>query len=110
MTNHCRGCTNCVTDARDMLEGFLKNPPETTSQISVECYKTCVRLAWRVEQTDDHSDAGWHLQVLLDGWGDAECLERVRKFERENPVEYPRYLRFLQETIERARKNLEPDS
>lgn len=84
-------------DAWDLLAGALNRPPETVTHADVE-------------QTEDHDDAGWFLELLLDGDGDPHFTERAARFERENIVDYPRHLCFMQEIIERGCKVIEPDT
>lgn len=110
MSNTCRGCTNAVNDAWDIVTHFLLHPTETVTRQVVERLKTYVRLAWRVEQNPDHDDAGWVIQQLLDGGDDPEYDEKAAEFEAAHPVDYPRHLRAIQEIIERRCKVIEPDT
>ena len=110
MSNSCRGCTNAVNDAWDLVTDFLLHPPETVERRSLERLKAYVRLAWCVEQNPDHDDAGWIIQTVLIGGDAPEYDKQIVEFEEGHPVEYPRYLKTIQEIIERRCKVIEPDT
>jgi len=111
MTNACHGCTNAANDVWDKASDFLFHPPMFVTRQDLEWLKGLVRLAWRVEQNPDHDDAGWVIQQVLYDWrGTPEYYRQISEFEEAHPVDYPRYLRIIQEVIERRCKVIEPDT
>lgn len=72
-----------------------------TARSALEQYKAYARLAWRVEQSDDHDATGWVLETLYRGGFGEKYLWEVEKFEKLDPVVYPRNVRIIQELIER---------
>lgn len=113
MSNACHSCAKNANDAWDKVTDFLFHPPVFITRQDLECLKGLVRLAWRVEQNPDHDDAGWVIQQVLDGWsgrGTPEYYRQISEFEGAHPVDYPRYLRTIQEVVERRCKVIEPDT
>lgn len=113
MTNACLNCAKSANDAWDKVTDFLFYPPVFITRQDLEWLKGLVRLAWRVEQNPDHDDAGWVIQQMLDGWngrGLPEYYRQISKFEEDYFVEYPRYLKTIQEVIERRCKVIEPNT
>lgn len=113
MTNACLNCAKSANDAWDKVTDFLFYPPVFITRQDLEWLKGLVRLAWRVEQNPDHDDAGWVIQQMLDCWsgrGSPEYYRQISKFEEAHPVVYPRYLKTLQEVIERRCWVIEPDA
>lgn len=108
MTNVCRECLTIANDAWDAVSEFLLHPPMSVTRSAVERYKAYARLAWRIEQGDDHDSTGWVLETLHRGGFGAECLREVERFEALSPVDYPRHVRLIQELIERRCRNIEP--
>lgn len=62
-----------------------------------------VRLGHRIDLAEGHTLAG-------SGRGMPEYYRQISEFEEAHPVDYPRYLRTIQEVIERRCKVLEPDT
>lgn len=113
MSNACRSCAKSANDAWDKVTDFLFHPPVFITRQDLELLKGLVRLTWRVEQNPDHEDAGWIIQQVLDGWsgrGTPEYYRQIREFEEAHPVDYPRYLRTIQEIIERRCRVIEPNA
>ena len=107
MTNACRECITIANDAWDAVSEFLLRPPRSVTRSALEQYKAYVRLAWRIEQGDDHDATGWVLETLHRGGFGEKYLWEVEKFEKLDPVVYPRSVRIIQELIERRCKNIE---
>lgn len=113
MSNACRSCSKSANDAWDKVTDFLFHPPVFITRQDLEWLKGLVRLVWRVEENPDHDEAGWVIQQVLDGWGGRsmpEYYRQISEFEEAHPVDYPRYLRTIQEVLERRCKVIEPDT
>lgn len=108
MTNVCRECLTIANDAWDAVSEFLLHPPMSVTRSAIERYKACARLAWRIEQGDDHDSTGWVLETLHRGGFGAECLREVERFEALSPADYPRHVQLIQELIEKRCRNIEP--
>ena len=107
MANACRECLTIANDAWDAVSEFLLHPPRSVTRSALEQYKAYARLAWRIEQGDDHDTTGWVLETLHRGGFGAGYLREVERFEKLYPVDYPRHVRIFQELIERRCKNID---
>ena len=110
MTNACCECLTIANDAWDAVSEFLLHPPMSVTRSVLEQYKAYARLAWRIEQGDDHDETGWVLETLRSGGFGEKHLWEVEKFEKLDPVVYPRHVRIIQEIIERRCRVIEPNA
>lgn len=110
MTNACRECLTTANDAWDAVSEFLLHPPRSVTRSALEQYKAYARLAWRVEQADDHDATGCVLETLRRGVLRENYLCEVEKFEKLSPVVYPRHVRIIQELVERRCENVDDNA